>query len=236
MLKRKATLGTAMKVWNRVLPVRGLAGVLCALAMMPAIGAAQERAPDLSDIVVSDMSIAEAEKELATITAAYNRKGHLIKQMAVGTLLRFYPQKIVPCGAIVTSVRDCLENTWPDLKDYPGHFLGPDKKAAVRPTIEQARMTEENYLDAVERLNMLLRAVRYESTLPPDERYRAQLDAVITHLTELREAEYHNRLLYEKIFKIGGIILLLLGLSVGGMLVMKHLAQRNDPSSQSGKK
>ena len=59
---------------------------------------------------------------------------------------------------------------------------------------------------------------------------------MITHLKELREAEYHNRLLYEKIFKIGGIILLLLGLSVGGMLVMKHHAQRNDPTSQSGKK
>lgn len=55
---------------------------------------------------------------------------------------------------------------------------------------------------------------------------------MITHLTELREAEYHNRLLFEKLFKIGGINLLLLGVSVSGMLVMKHRTQRNDPSSQ----
>lgn len=225
-----------MKLWNGVLSVRGLMAALCALAMVPAMALAQQAAPGLSDVPVSDMSIAEAEKEMATITEAYNRKGHQIKQMALGTLLRFYPQKIVPCGAIVTNVRDCLDNHWPDLKDYPGHFLGPNEKPALRPTIEQARMTEENYLDAVERLNMLLRAVRYESTLAPEERYRPQLDAVITHLTEMREAEYHNRLLYEKLFKIGGIILLLLGLSVGGMLVMKHHAQRNDPSSPSGKK
>lgn len=225
-----------MKLWNRVLYVRGLMAVLCALAIPSFVAAAQHNATDLSEVTVSDMSIAEAEKELATITDTYNRKGHQIKQMALGTLLRFYPQKIVPCGAIVTNVRDCLENYWPDLKDYPGHFLGPEEKPALRSTIEQARMTEENYLDAVDRLNMLLRAVRYEKTLVPEDRYRMQLDAVITHLTELREAEYHNRLLYEKMFKIGGIILLLLGLSVGGMLVMKHLAQRNDPSSPSGKK
>ncbi|KJE36020.1 hypothetical protein UF64_08030 [Thalassospira sp. HJ] len=232
MLKEKQKSGFAMKLWNRVLCIRGLMAVLCALVITPAMAAIQQAAPDLSDVPVSDMSISEAEKELATITEAYNRKGHQIKQMALGTLLRFYPQKIVPCGAIVTNVRDCLDNYWPDLKTYPGHFLGPDEKPALKPTIEQARMTEENYLDAVERLNMLLRAVRYESTLPPEQRYRAQLDAVITHLTELREAEYHNRLLYEKLFKIGGIILLLLGLVVGGMLVMKHRTQRNDPSSQ----
>lgn len=204
------------------------------LTVAPSITSAQQRAPELSDIPVSDMTIAEAEKELATITQAYNRKGNQVKQMALGTLLRFYPQKIVPCGSIVTSVRDCLNHQWPDLRNYPGHFLGPDEKMALEPTISQARTTEENYLDAVERLNMLLRAVRYESTLAAEDRYRDQLDAVINHLTELREAEFHNRLLYEKIFKIGGIILLLLGISVGGMLVMKHLSQRNDPASRPG--
>ncbi|WP_033068480.1 hypothetical protein [Thalassospira australica] len=208
---------------------------LGAMTVAPSVAAAQQRAPDLSDVPVSDMTIAEAEKELATITQAYNRKGHQVKQMALGTLLRFYSQKIVPCGSIVTSVRDCLDHQWPDLKNYPGHFLGPDENMALEPTIAQARMTEENYLDAVERLNMLLRAVRYESTLAAEDRYRDRLGAVISHLTELREAEFHNRLLYEKIFKIGGIILLLLGLSVGGMLVMKHIAQRNAPSSSSKK-
>ena len=225
-----------MKLWIMGRPCMGVLAVLCVLAIGPAMSKAQQPVLGLSDVPVSEMSITEAEKELATITEAYNRKGHQIKQMALGTLLRFYSQKIVPCGAIVTNVRDCLDHQWPDLKNYPGHFLGPEETPVRRPTIEQARMTEENYLDAVERLNMLLRAVRYESTLAPELRYRKQLDAVITHLKELREAEYHNRLLYEKIFKIGGIILLLLGLSVGGMLVMKHHAQRNDPSSQSGKK
>ena len=106
-----------MKLWNRGLYVWGLMAVLCALAMPPAMAAAQQNAPDLSEVTVSDMSIAEAEKELAPITDAYNHKGHQIKQMALGTLLRFYPQRIVPCGAIVTNVRDCLENYWPDLKE-----------------------------------------------------------------------------------------------------------------------
>ncbi|MEQ9345734.1 MAG: hypothetical protein RIG26_04755 [Thalassospira sp.] len=197
---------------------------------------AQQRPSGLSDIPVADMSIADANKELATITQAYNRKGNQVKQMALGTLLRFYSGKIVPCGAIVTNVRDCLENEWSDLKNYPGHFLGPNETRALNPTIAQARMTEENYFDAVERLNMLLRAVRYESTLKPDESYRAHLHAVLTHLTDLQEEEFHTAVLYEKIFKIGGIILLLLGLSVGGMLIMKHLAHRADPSSQNVKK
>jgi hypothetical protein len=182
------------------------------------------------------MSISDAQKELATITQAYNRRGDLVKQMALGTLLRFYGQKIVPCGAIVTNVRDCLDNQWSDLRNYPGHFLGPDEKPTLKPTIAQARTTEENYFDAVERLNMMLRAVRYESTLAPDLRYRDQLDAVITHLTDLQEAEYRNRLLFEKIFKIGGIVLLLLGVSVGGMLLMKHLTRSNEPSSPNDKK
>ncbi|MBX2829748.1 MAG: hypothetical protein KTR23_01000 [Rhodospirillales bacterium] len=216
----------------------------CLIAMVIALlaatssnsASAQQRPIDLSDIPVADMSVAEANKELATITQAYNRKGDLVKQMALGTLLRFYSPKIVPCGAIVTNVRDCLENEWSDLKNYPGHFLGPNETRALKPTVAQARMTEENYFDAVERLNMLLRAVRYESTVKPDERYREQLHTVITHLTDLQEEEFRTAALYEKIFKIGGIILLLLGLSVGGMLTMKHLAHRADPSSQNVKK
>lgn len=213
-----------------------VAFAFCVLAVSTPNASAQQKAPDLSDKPVPDMSIAEANKELATITQAYNRKGEQIKQMTLGTLLRFYSGKVVPCGALVTNVRDCIDTQWPDLKNYPGHFLGPNETRAANPTIAQARMTEENYFDAVERLNMLLRAVRYESTLAPETRYREQLHDVITHLTDLQEAEYRNAALYEKIFKIGGIVLLLLGLSVGGMLVMKHLAQRAENGSQSGKK
>lgn len=210
--------------------------VLCVMAASPHDASAQQKPPGISDKPVSEMSITETGSELATVTRVYNRKGNEIKQMAQGVLLRFYPQKIVPCGALVTSVRDCLEKVWPDLKGYPGHFLGPDEQPASKPTLAQARMTEENYFDAVERVNMLLRAVRYESTLKAETRYRAHLDDVMSHMTDLQEAEFHRALLYEKIFKIGGIILLLLGLSVAGMLVMKHIAQRNDPRSQGHKK
>ncbi|MDG4719939.1 MULTISPECIES: hypothetical protein [Thalassospira] len=210
--------------------------VCCVLSALSHPAFAEQALPGISKKPVSDMSIAETSAELATVTQVYNRKGNEIKQMAQGVLMRFYPQKIVPCGALVTSVRDCLENQWPDLKGYPGHFLGPDEQPTSKPTLAQARMTEENYFDAVERVNMLLRAVRYESTLKAETRYRVHMDEVISHMTDLQEAEFHRGLLYEKMFKIGGIILLLLGLSVGGMLIMKHIAQRNDPDSQFGKK
>ncbi|WP_147252023.1 hypothetical protein [Thalassospira profundimaris] len=208
----------------------------CVIVASPQPISAKQKPPGISDKPVSDMSIADTSAELATITQVYNRKGNEIKQMAQGVLLRFYPQKIVPCGSIVTSVSDCIENEWPDLRDYPGHFLGAGEKPSLSPTLAQARMTEENYFDAVERVNMLLRAVRYESTLKPEERYRDHLDEVIAHMTDLQEAEFRRAILYEKMFKIGGIVLLLLGLSVSGMLVMKHIAQRNDPNSEIGKK
>ncbi len=209
---------------------------LSVITISPHRTSAKQVPPGISDKAVTEMSIAETSTELATVTQVYNRKGHEVKQMAQGVLLRFYPHKIVPCGAIATTVRDCLEHEWPDLKNYPGHFLGPDEKVSGKPTLAQARMTEENYFDAVERVNMLLRAVRYESTLKAETRYRAHLDDVISHMTDLQEAEFHRGLLYEKMFKIGAIVLLLLGLSVGGMLVMKHVAQRNDPRSKTGKK
>lgn len=195
-----------------------------------------ERPAELSKTAPADMTMAEAQKELATITAAYNREGQLIKQMALGTLLRFYPRKIVPCGALVITLRTCLEQEWTDLKDYPGHFLGPDAAVASMPTVAQARMTEDNYFDAIERLNMLLRAVRYESILSPDTRYREQLRGVIERINELHAAEARNAALYEKLFKIGGVLLLLLALSVGGMLAVKHLAHRAESSSGKDKK
>jgi len=213
-----------------------LFSALCVMATSPNIALAQQTPPGISDKPVPDMSIDETTAELATITQIYNRKGKEIKQMAQGVLLRFYPQKIVPCGAIVTTVRDCIDHEWPDLKNYPGHFLGPHEQPPLKPTLAQARMTEENYFDAVERLNMLLRAVRYESTLKPETRYRAHMNEVIERMTYLQEEEFHRAALYEKMFKIGGIVLLLLGLSVGGMLIMKHIAHRNDPDSETGYK
>ena len=112
-----------MKLWNRVLSVRGLMAALCALAMVPAMAVAQQAAPGLSDVPVSDMSIAEAEKEMATITEAYNRKGHQIKQMALGTLLRFYPQRscrvvrLSPMFATVWTITGLI------LKTIRGTFL-----------------------------------------------------------------------------------------------------------------
>lgn len=215
---------------------RSLLTGLCLSVLTTPQGMAQHSETALSTTPVTSMSITEAEQELATITDFYNRKGHQIKQTALGTLLRFYPQRIVPCGTNVTSVSDCLNTQWPDLKAYPGHFLGPDEKRPLKPTIEQARMTEDNYLDALDRVNMLLRAVRHPETLSADNRYRDQLEAVIRHLTRMREADYHNRLLYEKIFTIGGIFLLLLAIAVSVMLVRKHIAQRDEETSQLGEK
>lgn len=179
---------------------------------------------------VDSLDLAGVQQALDRIAAVYQRKGNEVALMANGTLLKYYDRKPVSCGALRITVYDCLKNDWADLPGFRGNYLPPQpdgsqKNAGFSPT--EVQEIERRYFDAVTRLNSLLTAVRYESTLKPETDQRARLAALVARHAALLKAQAREEARWRRLrlwLGAAGAAAVLLG--VGGWLLRRHFAAR----------
>ena len=191
-------------------------------------------APGLTDTPSEEMDFVAVNRELNEIGKAYHRRADLVQLMANGTLMRFYKDQLVPCGPLRTSVSDCLNNDWADLKDYRKSFFknedGSPKLEGFN--VEEVVEIKRRYLDLTDRLNTLLVAVRYEDTLKPDRRYEPRLAEMLTRLeqlaTEEREAAEMTRLIV-----LISTILVVVVMIAGAIFIALRVAKKARAEAQA---
>ena len=184
-------------------------------------------APGLTDTPAEEMDFSAVNKELNEIGKAYHRRTDLVQLMANGTLMKFYKDSLVPCGQLRTSVSDCLNTDWKDLKDYRKSFFqnkdGSPKLEGFSP--EQVVEIKRSHLDMVDRLNTLLVAVRYEDTLKPETRYEARLAEMLNRLEQLEIEEREAAELMQLIVLIGTVVAVI-AMIAGAIIIALRVAKK----------
>ena len=183
--------------------------------------------PGLTDTPAEEMDLPGVKIELDEIGKAYHRRTDLVQLMANGTLMKFYKHSLVPCGELRTSVADCLNNDWKDLKDYRKSFFknedGSPKLLGFN--AEEVVEIKRRHLDMVDRLNTLLVAVRYEDTLKPERRYEPRLAEMLNRLEQFEIEEREAAELTELIVLIGSIIAVIVMIA-GAVIIALRVAKQ----------